>query len=466
MKNLATIVTLAFLAGQAAGQCDLTKTRPNDANQGDHAGTSVSILDQTMAIGTSTDNAHGADAGAAHIMQRSFGSWKQVAKLNSKYAQPGDLFGTSVALAKGYLGYYALVGAPYADPAGVKNAGSVTMFYSFGDNGPWYEGTRLTIANYAEEDHAGCAVATDGAWAIIGAMDDDTIYGKDSGSASFVSISQFGDFTVQNKVGPTQGDDFDRFGCAVALEGQWAVVGASGGNANGKDSCGEVYVYRLLDGAWQAFGSVLTAPDGKAFHNFGYSVAVSGDLMAVGAPFADKDNLWTYAGAVYVFRFDGAAWKYETKFSGRGFENDSFGYRVAIAGKRVYASTINAGRIFGYEKVNGAWKKVEEIVDPDGPADGWFGSGLATDGATLAIGDQNDDYTILNLPDTGAAYTMGVRPLCVADFNGDKVLDIFDFLAFQNAFVAQEAIADMDCNGGYDLFDFLGFQNAFVGGCK
>ena len=79
---------------------------------------------------------------------------------------------------------------------------------------------------------------------LIGAQEDDTVYGKDSGSATFVSIDQYGTFNVVTKVGPTQGDDYDRFGCSVAIDGQWAVVGASGGNANGMDSCGEVYVYR------------------------------------------------------------------------------------------------------------------------------------------------------------------------------------------------------------------------------
>jgi hypothetical protein len=187
--------------------------------------------------------------------------------------------------------------------------------------------------------------------------------------------------------------------------------------------------------------------------------------MVVGAPFATKDNLWVYAGAAYIYRFNGSQWVFEKKVSGRGFEYDSFGFRVAIAGQRVYASTINAHRVFGYEKINGAWEKVEEIIDPDEAANGSFGSALASDGALLAIGDAEDDYTILQLTGNGAVYTMGVRPACVADFNGDDVLDIFDFLAFQNAFVTEESAADTDCDGTFDLFDFLGYQNQFVAGC-
>ena len=57
------------------------------------------------------------------------------------------------------------------------------------------------------------------------------------------------------------------------------------------------------------------------------------------------------------------------------------------------------------------------------------------------------------------------RPACIADFNDDGTADIFDFLAFQNAFDAGDAIADLDADGELTIFDFLAFQNAFDAGC-
>ena len=61
---------------------------------------------------------------------------------------------------------------------------------------------------------------------------------------------------------------------------------------------------------------------------------------------------------------------------------------------------------------------------------------------------------------------------CYADCDqstGHGVLDLFDFLCFQNSFVAGEPYAcDCDTSTGplvCDLFDFLCFQGAFVGGC-
>jgi glucose/arabinose dehydrogenase len=49
--------------------------------------------------------------------------------------------------------------------------------------------------------------------------------------------------------------------------------------------------------------------------------------------------------------------------------------------------------------------------------------------------------------------------------SGVGVLDVFDFLCFQDAFVSMDPYADCDGNTTFDVFDFLCFQDAFVTGC-
>lgn len=459
MNKCAMIGVLAILAGQAVGQCDLVKTRPNDANDNDQAGWAVGIQDNIMVIGTPLDDEKGTDAGAAHVMTRPYGSWKQVAKLVTKYGQPGDQFGSSIA----FDGFYALVGAPAASPYGVSGAGSVTVFFHWDD--AWFELTRLLISGYAMNDAAGTSVAMSGNWAVIGAPGDYTTNGNGSGSVSFVSFDQNGVFNVQPPQIPADGEWWAGFGQAVAMDGSWAAVGAYNANDGNVLGCGKVYLYKLVNGAWQSTGQKIQPVDRLAYDGFGSSVAICGDLMAVGAPGHDVDNWNVDTGAVYMYRRSGDTWMFDGEVDGREFIQDGFGCRVAIAGGRVFASTIYAGEVFAYEEVNGKWTKVDEITDPDGEYQGWFGSGLATDGQTLAIGDCLDDYTIISGVDNGAAYTQTIRPECTADFNSDGAADIFDFLAFQNAFVAQAPAADLDCNGIFDLFDFLAFQNHFVAGC-
>jgi probable HAF family extracellular repeat protein len=56
-------------------------------------------------------------------------------------------------------------------------------------------------------------------------------------------------------------------------------------------------------------------------------------------------------------------------------------------------------------------------------------------------------------------------PICFADCTGDGILDLFDFLCFQNLVAVGSPAADCDGDGELELFDFLCFQNKFAAGC-
>ncbi|MFI4917397.1 MAG: GC-type dockerin domain-anchored protein [Phycisphaerales bacterium JB060] len=81
----------------------------------------------------------------------------------------------------------------------------------------------------------------------------------------------------------------------------------------------------------------------------------------------------------------------------------------------------------------------------------------------LLIGAPYADPT--GRPVAGEVYVVYGRGACPADLDGDGVLTLLDFLAFQNLFDAGDPIADFDGDGELTLFDFLAFQNAFDAGC-
>ena len=64
-----------------------------------------------------------------------------------------------------------------------------------------------------------------------------------------------------------------------------------------------------------------------------------------------------------------------------------------------------------------------------------------------------------------AVTMLGTMAQCYPDFTGDGTLDLFDFLAYVNAFNAADPAAECNGDGSLDLFDFLCFVNAFNAGC-
>ena len=103
-----------------------------------------------------------------------------------------------------------------------------------------------------------------------------------------------------------------RFGTAVGLHGDYAVVGDDweGGAASHQ---GAAYVYRRNGaGGWDLVLPVLTAPDATNYDHFGRAVAIYEDRLIVGAPGVFGAGV-TGAGAAYVYVRAGTSWGLEQK---------------------------------------------------------------------------------------------------------------------------------------------------------
>ena len=131
----------------------------------------------------------------------------------------------------------------------------------------------------------------------------------------------------------------DDFGYSVAIDGNTVVIGATGAGTGGA-----VYVLRTTDGgATYVEVAKLTASDGAAYDGFGRSVSIDGDTIVVGA-YADNidggdggsyDN---GQGSAYVYRTsDGGATYVEVAklTAADAAQNDQFGESVAIDGGTI-----------------------------------------------------------------------------------------------------------------------------------
>ncbi len=125
----------------------------------------------------------------------------------------------------------------------------------------------------------------------------------------------------------------DFFGQDVAIDGHYAVVGAPfDDNEKGEDA-GAAYVYNFQDDIWAPMARLM-ADDGAAGELFGYSVAIDGEYLAVGAVWDNEDG--EKAGAVYIFHRESGHWTQQAKLTPHDAKADKrFGIDVALKGDRL-----------------------------------------------------------------------------------------------------------------------------------
>ena len=133
----------------------------------------------------------------------------------------------------------------------------------------------------------------------------------------------------------------DEFGGSVAIDGDTVVVGA---NQYYKGGSGAVYVFRTSDG-WDTHTEIkLKASDGAVSDSFGYSVAIDGTTIVVGAASEGGTGGLTGPGAIYIFNTTdgGATYDQVAKLTAAdtGLQ-DHLGYSVAIAGDVVVVGSSN-----------------------------------------------------------------------------------------------------------------------------
>jgi len=138
----------------------------------------------------------------------------------------------------------------------------------------------------------------------------------------------------------------------------------------------------------------IVASDGAASDWFGFSVAVSGNTMVVGAP---DDDVRT--GSAYVFTGSGDGWSEAAKLAASdGDTNDIFGNSVAVSGATIVIGArfdddngSNSGSVYVFTRSGDGWSEAAKLTASDGDVDDSFGFSVAISGSTIVVGAPRDD---------------------------------------------------------------------------
>ena len=321
--------------------------------------------------------------------------------------QPTDLkgesfFGEEAAIS----GEWAIAGARKADGSGIQDTGLAYIFQL--QNQKWEQKQKLQPADLLVGDQFGCAVAIAGEWAIAGAMKADSPNIKNTGAAYIFQLEN-GIWQQKQKLQPAGLSASDRFGKGIAISGEWAIVGAYHSKAFGLESGGAAYVFRLENGVWQQ-KQKLQPIDLKPNQCFGHAIAISGEWAIVGGGDRYASASIKRIGAAYIYHLENGVWRLKQKLqSPQATVNDLFGYSVAICGEYALVGAVSttvsnnfaAGTVYSYKLEQGVWQQKQKIHPEKPKFCGFFGATVSISGKMAVVGSTRADS--LQVKDTGSA---------------------------------------------------------------
>jgi cysteine-rich repeat protein len=315
----------------------------------------------------------------------------ETAKLVASNGVGNDQLGFSSSI----HGERAVIGASYADSQG-PNSGAAYVYEAQPD-GTWTQVSVLLASDGAADDNFGIAVSIHGDWLVVGARLTDT-KGQNSGAAYLFKREANGVWSEKQILVGKDTTAGDYFGHMVSLEDDRLVVTASKADAPQKDS-GAAYVYERQGNDQWVEVAKLTASDGAFNAWFGWSCALDGDTIAVGAQLAQIDN--QIIGAAYVFERQGnGSWNEVSKLvASDGTPKSLFGYAVSIVGQRMVVgsyredpvTTLSTGGAYIFERQqDGSWMEIQKLLPADGNTLDVFGFSLAMSGERIIAGTFRD----------------------------------------------------------------------------
>jgi hypothetical protein len=422
---------LSIATTQTMGQTITEDRKIVPANATSSFGRSISVDEGVVAAG---DPSWNSTAGSAQTFNTTSGLL-EYQRLNTGPNSAFDFLGSSIALDDGLIA----IGIPGDNFMGSMQIYSLT--------------TSLHVASFAPsgvtEGGIGAQIdMDDGLVAASAPLDAQN--GNRAGAAYLLDIATN---TVLHKLLADDGQDNDNIGTqGIAIDNGVVAVTSYQDDDQGTNA-GAVYLFDVLTGNQIA---KLFAFDPIMNGFFGISISMNDGILAVGAR-SGTDGI---SGRVYLFD---VATLTPLNLINISDMSPNFGGAVAIDNSMLVVSDIsdnelgtNAGAAYLFNADTG--DQIAKLLPSDGAPGTAFGSAVSIDNGIIAVSS--------NPVGTGAVYIFSVpQAPCAADLTGDGTADIFDVLAFIEAYNTTDPAADFTNDGTIDIFDVLAFIKAYNAGC-
>ncbi|HPF73910.1 MAG: hypothetical protein R3F12_04675 [Lysobacteraceae bacterium] len=361
------LLSPAWATTEAGGFQRFDALAPKGAQAGRGFGSAIAVEGDLAVVGAPNEAVDGRVLqGAAYVFTHADGRWRQRARLVLADGSASMQFGAAVTIS----GSQILVGAP-----GSTGGGQVYVFD--GGGASWSESQRFQPAGAGG---FGYALAAQADRLLVGAPE------ESGGGAAYVYTRTAGSWGGSVRLLAANRGSGDKFGRAVALDGDHAVVGAP---FQGALSSGSAYPFRFDGSQWQAGAALNRITTSSAYE--GWRLAIRSDHLLVGVPGEDRDGV-NSTGAVLHYVFGAGNWQFQARMDGPQSALASFGQALDFDGSQlligapgVARSWGRRGQVFSAELGPSGFGSLQTLPDAD-MADG-VGRSLARFAGGLLTGD-------------------------------------------------------------------------------
>ncbi|PJZ70973.1 hypothetical protein CH373_00060 [Leptospira perolatii] len=350
-------------------------------------------------------------SGAAYLFfKNADGIWQEGQFIKTPSPQANAAFGASVAI----YGNYILIGAPFENYSSSVTGSGTVYVYSYDQQSRTLDLVQVVHATEPKANtHFGNSIAIFGTWVAIGSPNEEILVND----SSILSAGR----TYLMEKGPTSPTFAHRialkspflaeakwFGTSVSMSGNRLVIGSPLGDK------ASAHIFERNDaGTWNLAFSLMSPQGGF----FGSSVGIDGNSIVVGAPYYNAprgDSTVQSAGAAFVYRFINNNWINEKTLNAVYPDtNDLFGVTVAISGNLVTIgapfedsavedssqdnnNALDSGAAFIFERKEGSdgsvsWDLDHMLKGTVIETADMYGNSVAISGNTIVVGAPGED---------------------------------------------------------------------------